>query len=322
MRLNRASGCGLVLLGGVVGLAVFYLGWCWGLWLRDNLVLQSFFQCNCPAVSEAARYHPFRVLASACVEPVVRDVSPSGRYVLIREIKEDRNVLYDLLSNSQKEFTSLGYGRLFRENLVLMTSPTQAWVYDPAADTTTELPVVNVREEIGDDAVQRLELARRLAKYDPLYGTYGGLVGLAPDYQTHPEDNILVTYTDDDFIQLLRDQGVNLVIAVAEFPRRSRGSERKWYSADGRLYADRTGLYTAEGRQLVDVRGGRWLWRPERPTAWVANDRAVLYGFGLSDYVFPAESVIFHSWWAVPQPVLILDVPPEYWPAPAATPTP
>ena len=65
-------------LGGV------HLGYCWGWWLRNNLLAQALFQCNCPAASEAVRYAPFRLVAAACSDPWVR-VSPSGSSLLITE---------------------------------------------------------------------------------------------------------------------------------------------------------------------------------------------------------------------------------------------
>jgi len=35
---------------------LLYYGYCWGLWGRNSVFLQYFFQCNCPSASEERRY--------------------------------------------------------------------------------------------------------------------------------------------------------------------------------------------------------------------------------------------------------------------------
>lgn len=55
-------------LGAIVVFILLFQGYCRGWWGRHNLLMQYLFQCACPQISEAVRYRPFTVLASACEE--------------------------------------------------------------------------------------------------------------------------------------------------------------------------------------------------------------------------------------------------------------
>jgi hypothetical protein len=47
--------------------------------------VQQLFQCRCPPQSEQIRYRPFVVLASACRNPEITDLSTDARWLLYRE---------------------------------------------------------------------------------------------------------------------------------------------------------------------------------------------------------------------------------------------
>lgn len=69
----------------VLSIVLTYWSWCWG-WWGQNRFLQYLLQCNCPSVSEEARYpENVDILFSACLDPIYyrASVSPSGRYAIV-----------------------------------------------------------------------------------------------------------------------------------------------------------------------------------------------------------------------------------------------
>jgi hypothetical protein len=75
-----AAGAVLLLLAPIL----LYSSWCWGWWGLGNPWLQYFFDCRCPAASEPSRYPPsVEVVVSACREPTILGLSPSGRYMTV-----------------------------------------------------------------------------------------------------------------------------------------------------------------------------------------------------------------------------------------------
>ncbi len=118
------AGCGLSGVGGllaiVLGIGLFYFGWCWGWWGKNNLLLQYNFQCRCPAASEEVRYKPFKVIASACTYPFLRGFSPSGRYMILFEHPQQRVILLDLATGETLDIGSRkGDPGFLTDNLVL-----------------------------------------------------------------------------------------------------------------------------------------------------------------------------------------------------------
>jgi hypothetical protein len=89
-RLQGWIGCFTLL----VGLPpLLYFGYCWGLWGRNSLLLQHYFQCKCPPASERMRIpKEAELLFSAC-HPSSVALSPSGRFLLVRE-GPSRNITY------------------------------------------------------------------------------------------------------------------------------------------------------------------------------------------------------------------------------------
>ncbi len=89
------------LLLSVVGLiGLWYWGYCWGWWLRDNTFTQAIFQCSCPSVSESVHYAPFELVVSACTARDGIDLSPSGTVLLV-----------EVLSNNESQYLLNNPGR-------------------------------------------------------------------------------------------------------------------------------------------------------------------------------------------------------------------
>jgi len=96
-------GCFTILLG-LPFLA--YYGYCWGVWGRHSLLLQYFFQCNCPLASEEARYpDEVNVIVSACYY-TSSILSPSGRFMYVQapESSHVPGYFWDLQNDDKKPF--------------------------------------------------------------------------------------------------------------------------------------------------------------------------------------------------------------------------
>lgn len=318
--MNRRERVGGWLLRAVLGpllvAGILYWGWCWGWWGRGNLWLRAAFQCQCPRASEAARYRPFKVLVSACVEPSLQSFSPNGRYVTVVErVPRSRTVRIDL-QTGQRLVTALGGGSsYFLDDTLLLgrlsLKEKDALLLDLSDGRVTSVPFVDIaRYDVSQEAV--LEVLRQAERVVAMRGGAFPwlIVGLATDYRQHP-DKTIVIYGNSGFLQTLADEGISHTEVPPPYVDGPSPDYHR-YSLKRQFWADSDGIYLAQTEQRIvttppDAPG---------PAGWVLNDQAVVYGYG--EYAFLIETDVFGDHFPVPQPILLLEVPPGYW----ATPTP
>ena len=262
----------------VAGGVLLYFGYCWGWWLRDNLLAQSLFQCNCPEASEAVRYAPFRLVASGCNDPLVR-VSPSGTHLLITERAARPPVtrLVDVVSGSRTVLPDATLSTIF----------------------VTDTLIINLRgvkETTLVDLLDPTRPPRRIERYQSWQ--------LATDQ--HDEAGILYVLRDEQriifvptapnapgfhirsFSSFIPSDGWSTqperTIIVTTGARQLTPTRATWV-VDGRGIFNRTTqtLLVATGRQAAIWPLRPWMDPlPFQPVGWLVGDRGVIYRYDYS----------------------------------------
>ena len=300
---------------GLSGAALWvgYLGYCWGWWLRDNLLAQALFQCRCPAASEAVRYAPFRLVASACSDPWVR-VSPSGTHLLITEraAQPPPTVLADVDTGGRTPlpFANLNTFFLTDTLLVVLRGTTGSTIV--ARDERSWSPRPVERYNSWNEATVQHDEAGTL--YFFLDAQYVVFVPLIPESPGFVFDSAI------DVRTLVRDPWVTQperTIVITNALQQLTSTHPMW-DVDGRGIVDRATqtVLVATGRRAAAWPLRPWMPPlPFQPIGWLAGGRSVIYQFGperafLIDFGSGAPygrlGLI-----VVPQPILALDVPEE-----------
>ena len=303
-----------LLMIGLSGVALWggYLGYCWGWWLRDNLLAQSLFQCNCPAASEAVRYAPFRLVASACSDPWVR-VSPSGTHLLITEraAQPPVTVLVDAATGVRTALPFAGVGTIFVTDTLVAN----------LRGTTDSTLVTLDNPRWSSRPVERYTSWERATEQHNEPGTLYLVVDVKRVvFIPSMTDSRAFVYSDSiDVSPLAQDpwttQPGRTSIMTTGLLRLT--ATRPTWDVDGRGIFDRTTqtLLVATGREARDWPLRPWMDPlPFQPVGWLAGDRSVIYryvpyGTFLIDFGFGAPFAGRLGLIAVPQPVLALDVP-------------
>ena len=297
---------------GLSGAALWvgYLGYCWGWWLRDNLLAQWVFQCQCPAASEAVRYAPFRLVAPACSDPTVR-VSPSGTYLLLTEraARPPVTVLVDVVTGPR----------------IVLPDATISTVF------VTDTLLINLRNPNTTTLVDLRDPTRPLRRVE-LYQSWQ----LATDQ--HDEAGILYFLRDERRVIFVptapNAPGFHIrsfsssapldewatqperTIVLTTGARRLTPTRSTW-RVDGLGIFDRATqtLIVATGRQATAWLLRPWMDRlPFQPIGWLADDRGVIYRYdytraflidvGSGSPYFGRLGLV-----DVPQQILALDIP-------------
>lgn len=320
---------GLGALALVVG-ALFWLIpvlWCWGYFGRDNLVFQYWWYCNCPINSEAARYAPYRVLVSACLQPYLMDTSNDGDYVLIRDNigRREKYLLRINVANESYDYFPLGgynaYNRvwLISNAVVLVRTPNKPgkYVFSYLNDSvSSEIADVVGHEQIIDPASSYWH---KLSQ-SPLIIFIDSYIILGTDNNFDPHLSIVVETLGPETSNYVQDQLDKLNITYIQIT--GRNTLINSISPDGRFSATKEGIYWVDNPNLVVE-----AWQPNTdivddrlyPKVWSRDSRKVIYGDGRRFCIID-DPVILGCNWPVPQPILILDVPRVHWPT--STPTP
>ncbi len=324
----RLAGC---VTGGLgLGLSIllvgwlFYYGWCWGWWGKNAPLLQYLFQCRCPPASEAVRYKPFKVLVSACVYPKLVDISPGGRYIVV--IKNEPAFARFRLDLVTGETLSLdlttGAIKFLNDDLLLVSLPDDVYrVWDLKDNIQTTLPIAKHRykQPLDETVLQYLRRAEQVILVYPRK-----IVVLAPNYRDHPDQNLVIETEDErEIVQILRDEG----IPFDEPPFPSPGAYELQYSHDGKFRADVDGIHLSQTEQLIVSTGqlppspGE-IWYGFGPQGWVQNDQVAVYGYGGIRYVIESTgwSAGLFDYLPFPRPILLLEMPPQYWVTPMPEP--
>ncbi|MEM8531809.1 MAG: hypothetical protein AAGF95_13255 [Chloroflexota bacterium] len=317
--LRRSTRRTLLSLGvGALLLSGLYTGYCWGGVGRNVLPLQYLLQCQCPTASEAIRYRHFTVLAPACQAPEVHTMSPSGRTLVVETHQHRQQVIRIDLQQQQQTLLPFDINTLHQvyaiddyRFFVRLGWRADYQVYDLQTATTTPVDWVFADEQ--DARVQRiLHQAKEVWVFE--YET----LALANQYQQAIDENV-VLYT----VGLARQAQVNEQLTVDGIdyeiltPPYQTGALRDTrYSPDGRFYTHEDGIYDATTNERLlntdlpvfdDVEG-------YRAVGWIANQRGVVYTAATAYVVDNHYDLLFsYTWFPVPQPVLLLELPEEFW---------
>lgn len=301
------------------GLAyIVYTGWCWGKWGRNARWMHYLFECRCPAASEEARREPFKVIASACDQPHLQDVSPSGRYIVISKGAAHSRFLLDMETGRSQEVQVGGISRFLSDTLLMTRLQEGTFLLDLAEGSLT--PAIYIDDLQTGSVSEQVRLALKNASQAYMAGEY--FVALAPDYKHASEGNVVIRISsniDWELLEpILEEYGLTYILVSSRNTGRVYGA---LYSHDGQLFADENGIHAESTGQLVSP-DGQTVDRGFGMAGWVNNDRAVIYGRGGYGYVMDGGGTFSPSFLPYPLPILLLEVPPEYWPESTATPPP
>jgi hypothetical protein len=329
MKSKRVMKWALVLgpiVGSLLMFSLTYWTWCQGWWGKDSEFWQNLFQCRCPAITEAVRYQPFKVLSSACSGPALEDLSPSGRFVMIAERQSQRLVVFDMKANRELSFPLRGgRNRFLNESLVVSKSPDDATILNIEDGTQITIPVVTFDEGTGqklDDAI--LQIIRNSEQVFVVENEF--IVALSSHEQSVTQNILINPYGASAYREVLT------IIVNEGIPIKFLSSQRRQpdnivldgvsrtglYSPDKVLWADGQGIYLIANGQPITLTGGPPKVGLGNPApyfvqeGWVINNWAVVY----SRYFVGGEFFASHTL----QPVLLLEVPQRYWVVPTTAP--
>ncbi|MCC6299104.1 MAG: hypothetical protein IT314_07390 [Anaerolineales bacterium] len=259
---------------------LFYYGYCWGLWGRNSLLLQSLFQCSCPAASEEWRYPEYvDVLVPACRHFNSR-LSPSGRllYVQETESKSVATYLLNLETNEKTPFNLNDSGFFFLTDdllLVIVHNGGDDYILDRT--TGLQFPIQRFSSLRSSGYNNGLVEALHEAKFVFLLNDYGDtVVALSPDFPAFSDRNF---YFNDSYIpgdaydrleRFLKENNIAYVNIPFSF-------QNDVISPTGKLVAREDGVYSLEtGQEVVEgiPLSSRRIWRVR---GWIHDGSAAIY---------------------------------------------
>ena len=305
------------------------MGYCWGWWGRQSLLLQYLFQCECPAASTHARY-PIEVdvVIPGCIKTGVI-LSPGGRLLYVREQKKEHVSTY-LLDLKTKEKTSFvlsdtsGFSFLTDDLLYIWLSYLEdMYILDRA--TGEQYPVyrfTSLYPNANENGYANLSLlARELqkAKYVFLIQQDRTVVALGSDFPASSSQNFLTGSFDipgsepNKVEQFLRSN--HIVYQTV----RPLYSPEEAISPNGRFIARYDGIYLAATNQKI-VEGYQFSWyyhsyggQHLSLRGWKYDSSGAIYAQSFGPCVLETPGLDAPGCiWEVPQPVILLKVPEQY----------
>lgn len=269
-RSVAVHGCLTLLLSTFLLLGLGYWGYCWGWWGRTSLTLQYLFQCQCPTASEAHRYRPFTVLVSACTDPRIRHMTPSGRLLLVEEQRSFAGLWQiDLITNQRTTFPvphmPVNNVRYLNDVdvLVRITAPKDR----PFSHTYLLIHLVDgTQVPIPWEYADTLDLATLHPQRVIFFDSQPEILFLGTGTPQQPRKAMVVfTHTGQEAIrQQLTAAGVTT--ETPSWPCTTGPVRDACYSHDQRWYALPDGLYHAETqKRMVDTPKGPVLRYPLLP---------------------------------------------------------
>ena len=253
--------------------ALFYYGYCWGLWGRSSLLLQYLFQCGCPIASEEARYpKQVDVIVPAC-QHVNSRLSPSGHLLHVQGENSGIPTTYllDLETNERSSFTlpeSTFYFLTDDLLYVILYQEGGEYIFDRATENL--YPIKKFTSLPSNLYANGHAEALRRAKYVFLVNDNDTVVALAPDFPTSSERNFLISRFDiqgrapNRVEQFLQENNIVYQIVLASFPH-------EVVSPNGRLRARDDGIYLVESNILIAEAP------PSLVRGWITDGRGVIY---------------------------------------------
>jgi hypothetical protein len=183
---------------------LLYIGYCWGLLGRHSLLLQYLFQCNCPSVSQEARYpRSVDVIISACSYGS-SILSPSGSLLTVYEKKPENALPYLMdLQTGEKILLPLpeksGISFLTDNLLYVSISYEEHYILDRITGNQYSIQRFSSLRpdamELGNANPILLAEALRQAKY-VFFRDDGTIIALDPDFPASSEKNFMSGWFD------------------------------------------------------------------------------------------------------------------------------
>jgi hypothetical protein len=316
-------GCFTILLASPL---LLYYGYCWGIWGRQNLLLQYIFQCNCPPASEEARYpNSVDVIVSACRNAKISTrLSPSGRFLYLREEKKGTALAYLLSLQTMEEIdvTNQPFSSFLTEDLWFVESGLENYILDRASGVQYpihEFVYLYPGAQINGETNLSL-LAENLRKAEDVFligASTDTVVALVSDFQESPERNFIVDRFDIpgfNIEQFLQENNISYQTIRPDFPDEAVSPDGKFIARPDGIYLVETGQKIVEGysasrsyraysRKYFSVRG------------WTSDGDGVVYSKFLNPCLIETNFFVFDDPGCsieVFQPVIKLKVPEEY----------
>jgi hypothetical protein len=296
------------------------------MWGKGNLLMQYLFQCNCPTLSEQARYKPFKVVSSPCSEPYLLGFSPSGRYILLSEQRpQQRAIRLDMQTGESLDISFIEGRSLFLNDDLLFSAVDYPGPHYFLTNLNDKVQIEIPNAQTLEDAIPTLKMADRVWVTDDTFTSYPYVVGIVNDYQTHIQNNIALIWEgkSQELHNKLRENNIQYETIDPPFFQGPEPFLYRYSPVGRNLYSDYGGVYLSTSGQRVVASG-----QQNRSTAlgdrgWVLGDHAVIYGGGF-DYLLNNSGSplpLIPSMFPVPFPILLLEVPPQYWAENNPTPT-
>lgn len=305
---------------------VLYFGYCWGLWGRHSLLLQYHFQCKCPAASLESRY-PRRldVIVSACSHSQFHvSISPSGRFLFVtEELAEDTAATYllDLQTRQKIDTRDQRITSFLTDDLWYLEWRGQRYIIDritgaqyPIEKFVFSRPNGQIDLKVNQPLLlQSLRQSEQIFLIGPSTDT---VVALAVDYRIYPERNFVFDrfdLPDGNTVQFLQENGIPYQMVLPAFPG-------EVISPNGRLIARPDGIYViATGEKIVEGFYASMFFRAYSrkhfsPRGWLYDGSGVIYSKFLNPCLIEGGFMSDDPgcFYEVPQPVILLKIPPEY----------
>jgi hypothetical protein len=279
-----------IFVGLTLSFGIFYFTWCWGMWGRDNILMRYLFQCACPRSSEQARFSPFKVVASACIDPSFLDLSPNEQYALVAEMTDNPKIIRVDLENGENKIVDFVNGVAFflTDDLMLVVNNVEQTFF-----------LVDLSDGFRTQLYPEDDLEKALTKTKTMEKVWveflGFVVGLNENYKTDPESRIFYFATritlSENGIELEQEQ--EPFISPSEFGLRAE--------LDGIYLNDE--LIVPNGQSVDELDGDN---SEFIAVHWVLGKNAVIYEASYHNvFLFDEETEIL-------QPILLLEIPPEY----------
>jgi len=316
----------------LVGLPILlYYGYCWGLWGRGSLLLQYFFQCNCPPASEEARYPDnVNVIVPAChyiSSTTSPTLSPSGKLLHVRTIRfgHSSSYLLNLQTMESIDVTDQPFSDFLTDDLWFAESGSEDIILDRITRKRYAIQEFRYwRENAYVDGKPNLDLlisALHQAKQVFYIQNNDVVVVLISDLPVNSEENftfglsVVPGWNSNQVEEFLQENNVIYQTVPARFPY---PNER--ISPDERFVARTDGIYLVEtGQKIVEGYVVRGFYHPYSgkyfgARGWTHDGTGVIYSRNLNPCLF--ETSFFTGDYAcfikVPQPVIKLKLPEEY----------
>lgn len=292
---------------------VLYFGYCWGLWGRNSLSLQYFFQCNCPVESEEWRYSKqVHVLVSACQNVISSRLSPSGRFLYVYQENSGliSAFLLDLQTAERVDTTEQPFSSFLTDDLWFREKGLDNYIIDrttgvqyPIQKFVYSRPNAQIDRNVNQPLLlENLRQAEQIFLIGPSRDT---VVALPADFRIHPERIVLFDrfdLPDSNTEQFLQENHISYQTVLPKYPH-------EVISPNGKLIARDDGIYLVETNQMI-VKAP-----PSLVNGWLGNSEGAIYSSNGRCFIHRGLPIIADDIGceiSVQQPVLLLKVPEKY----------